>query len=71
MRDMKQRHSQNAGAEIARKETAAPKCRGGNCEKRKLWHNVVGGGKCGTRLHGQPKDYDFSKFQLYCWLIAR
>ena len=25
-----------------RKESAAPKCRGGNCEKWKLWHNVVG-----------------------------
>jgi len=41
MRDMKQRHSQ--------------KCRDGNCEKRKLWHSVAGGGKCGTSLYGQPK----------------
>ena len=28
--------------EIARKETMAPKCRGGNCEKRKQRHNVAG-----------------------------
>jgi len=57
MRDMKQRHSQNCRVEIARKETTAPKCRAGNCEKRKLWHNVAGGGKCGTGLYGQPKEH--------------
>jgi len=42
MRGMKQRHSQNAWVEIARKETTAPKCSDRNCEKRKLWHNVAG-----------------------------
>jgi len=33
-----------AGVEIARKESAAQKCKGGNCEKQKQWHNVAGGG---------------------------
>ena len=42
MRDMKQRHSKKAGEEIARKESAAQKCRSGNCEKWKLRHNVAG-----------------------------
>jgi len=42
--------------EIARKETTAPKCKGGNCEKRKLWHSIAGGGKYGTSLYGQPKE---------------
>jgi len=43
MRDIKQRHSQ--------------KWRGENCEKRKLWYNVAGDGKCGTSLYGQPKEH--------------
>ena len=42
MRDMKQRHSKTAGEEIARNESAAQKCRSGNCEKWKLRYNVTG-----------------------------
>ena len=50
--------SLNGSTENARHETTAQsKCRGGNCEKRKLWHNVAGGGKCGTSLYGQRKEH--------------
>jgi len=47
----------NAVVEIARKETKAPKCRGGNCEKRKLWHIVAAGRKCFTSLYGKLKEH--------------
>ena len=47
----------NAEEGIARKETAAPKCMGGNWEKRKQRHNVAGVGKCRTGLYGQPKEH--------------
>ena len=50
MRDIKQRerkqHHQHAGMETARIESAAQKCKGGNCEKRKQRYKVAGGGKC-------------------------
>jgi len=43
--------------EIARKETTAPTCRDGNCDKRKLWQNIAGVGKCGTSQYRQLKEH--------------
>jgi len=45
MRDMKQRHSQNAHVEIARN---------GNCGRL---YDVAGGENAGTDLYGQPKEH--------------
>jgi len=49
MRDMKQRERKHRHQNV-------PKFRGGNCEKRKLWHNVAGGGKCEIWILGKAVD---------------
>jgi len=48
MRDMKQRERKQRRQNI-------PKCRGGDCEKRKQRHKVAGGGKSETRIFGKAE----------------